>query len=83
MCSCAGHHHVVHVGRPAGDQARILLALERLPDVAVAAGLGFLDDAHGYFPACGVARTGSGTSIGAVSAARWRSAADRTALTML
>ena len=54
----AGHDHVVHVGGPAGDQARVLLALERLPDVAVAAGPGLVDDAHRYLPACGVALDG-------------------------
>ena len=45
----AGESDVLDVGRASRDQARILLALERLPDEAVAARLGHvlcLYDAH-------------------------------------
>ena len=74
-----GHHQVVDVGRPAGDQARVLLALERLSDEAVAAGPRLLGDAHRPAPALEV----PAASTGAVSAACALCAADCTALTML
>ena len=73
-----GKHHVVGVGRPARDQARVLLALERAPDEAVAARLGAL----GRLCSRCTHQTVTSCFAGCAGASRISAAAASTALTM-